>query len=211
LIWQKIVILICVPDFVFFAFMQNSYFIEGIKHITDPSAYDHMLFLLALCAPYSLQQWKKLLLLVTAFTIGHCITLALATTNILSFSSQIIEVLIPVTIIATGVTNLISIKKNSTSRFTPFLYGLILIIGLVHGMGFSSYLKMMLDKEDSLFAALALFNIGIEVGQLAIILTVLFLFYLLEKTTLNMVFVRICTSLLTMVVAAFLLFQNLAN
>lgn len=147
----------------------SMYFQLGYRHIIDVNGYDHILFIVALCAIYQLQDWKKLLILVTAFTIGHSVTLALSTLQIINFRSDIIEFLIPVTIFITALTNLF--RKNSVtnpSRFsTNYFYALF--FGLVHGLGFSNYLKSLLGKENSIFTPLLSFNLGLEIGQLIIV------------------------------------------
>lgn len=140
----------------------------GFTHITDLAGYDHMLFLLALCAAYQLPQWRQVLLLVTAFTFGHSASLAL---NILGESllpSDIIEFLIPVTIALTCVYNIFMSSRSKPSKM-GFNYGLALIFGLVHGMGFSNYLRMLLGSEESIFKPLFAFNIGLELGQILIV------------------------------------------
>ena len=150
----------------------------GMRHITDVTAYDHIIFVLALCGIYKLNDWKKVLILVSAFTIGHSITLALATLNVISFSRNFVEILIPITIIITALFN-ISSFETSQSKNGKLKYGLALVFGLIHGMGFSNYLKMMLDKGDSIFQPLLAFNIGVEIGQIGIVLIILMLSYLM--------------------------------
>ena len=150
----------------------------GMRHITDVTAYDHIIFVLALCGIYKLNDWKKVLILVSAFTIGHSITLALATLNVISFSRNFVEILISITIIITALFN-ISSFETSQSKNGKLKYGLALVFGLIHGMGFSNYLKMMLDKGDSIFQPLLAFNIGVEIGQIGIVLIILMLSYLM--------------------------------
>jgi hypothetical protein len=141
------------------------YFTLGLQHITDWNGYDHILFLLALCAPYSSKEAKKLFLLITSFTIGHSISLALAVLGIFSVNSDYIESLIPVTIIVTAILNII--RKPTHSQFSAFL--LAVFFGLVHGLGFSNYLRTLLGGEASLFTPLLSFNLGLEAGQLIIV------------------------------------------
>ena len=150
----------------------------GMRHITDITAYDHIIFVLALCGIYKLNDWKKVLILVSAFTIGHSITLALATLNVISFSRNVVEILIPITIIITALFNVISFEKKSNAS-SKTKYGLALMFGLIHGMGFSNYLKMMLDKGEKIFQPLLAFNIGVEIGQIGIVLIILMLSYLM--------------------------------
>jgi len=149
----------------------------GFDHITDPAGYDHILFVIALCAIYTLRQWRQVLILVTAFTIGHSITLALATLQLISFSSALIELLIPITILITAITNffyneprvrtLLVADANPPGR--AWRYGLALGFGLIHGMGFSSYLRSLLGREADIVQPLLAFNIGLELGQLLIV------------------------------------------
>lgn len=159
--------------------MQNFslYFNLGIEHITSLEGNDHILFLLALCARYLLKDWKKLLILVTAFTLGHCITLALSVLQIISFKTSLIEFLIPLTIIITAILNLNVKNFNFKSKF-PFIYFLALFFGLIHGLGFSNYLKSLLGKNESIVGQLFAFNIGLEVGQLVIVAFIMLVSYI---------------------------------
>ena len=143
--------------------LQVHYLQLGFEHITDLAGYDHMLFLLALCAAYVYSDWKKILVLVTAFTIGHSITLALAVLNIIPVNGAWIEFLIPVTIVATAAKNIIA-KEEKTTTVT---YLMALGFGLIHGMGFSNYLRSLLG--DELLLPLFSFNVGIEIGQLIVV------------------------------------------
>ena len=113
----------------------------GFKHITDFAGYDHMLFLVALCAIYRIQQWKSILVLVTAFTIGHCITLVLSSLDIFTIPSRIIEFLIPVTIFLTAINNIIGSNRLEGRLRMQKNYLMALFFGLIHGMGFSNYFK----------------------------------------------------------------------
>lgn len=155
----------------------EAYLRLGFSHITDLNGYDHLLFIVALCVVYQFSEWKKVLILVTAFTVGHSITLALATLNLVNFSSDIIEFLIPVTIALTAFGNLFNKPKmlyRPADEKTPRLrYTMALLFGLIHGLGFSTYLRSLLGKESSIFQPLLAFNIGLEIGQLAIVLIVL--------------------------------------
>ncbi|RFS17161.1 HupE/UreJ family protein [Emticicia sp. C21] len=144
----------------------------GYQHITDINGYDHILFVVALCAIYRITDWKKVLVLVTAFTIGHSITLALAALNIIEYSTELIEFLIPVTIIFTCITNLFHKSSDNAlakEDFSPVRYVLALGFGLIHGMGFSNYLRSLLGKDENIIPQLLAFNIGLEFGQIFII------------------------------------------
>ena len=151
----------------------------GFSHITDLQAYDHMLFLLALCAGLSLSRWRPVLWLATAFTLGHSLTLGLAALDVVSPDPAVVEPLILVTIILTAVLNLVfSQKGNNKQRwqyFIPFFFGLI------HGLGFSGYLKMLLMGEESVVWPLFSFNVGIELGQLLVIALILVVTWAIQK------------------------------
>ncbi len=150
----------------------NLYFEIGFRHIDDLKGYDHILFVMALCLRYEFTDWRKLLILVTAFTIGHSITLALSVFNLVSYSVKWIEFLIPVTIVLTTISNVFVKKFVFKSKF-PLIYFLALFFGLVHGLGFSNYLKSLLGTDHSVVWQLLAFNIGLEAGQLLIVLCVL--------------------------------------
>ena len=146
------------------------YFILGKDHILDYAhGYDHILFVVALCAIYVVRDWKKILILVTAFTIGHSTTLALAIFNIISFNASLIEFLIPLTIFITAVSNLFLKETSLTQGRVQVNYGLALFFGLIHGMGFSTYLRALLGKDQSIATQLFAFNIGLEFGQIIIV------------------------------------------
>lgn len=145
------------------------YFVLGREHILDyANGYDHILFVLALCAIYLVQDWKQVLILVTAFTIGHSITLALATLDIISVNSGWVEFLIPLTIFVTAVSNLFT-KESVVPSIVQVNYLLALFFGLIHGMGFSNYLKSLLGSQENLAMPLFAFNVGLEFGQIIIV------------------------------------------
>lgn len=146
----------------------------GFQHITDITGYDHILFIVALCAIYQLADWRQLLILVTAFTIGHSITLALAALNIIRVNALLVEFLIPVTIIVTALSNLVQ-KPAKQVAFGGIRYWLAAIFGLIHGMGFSNYLRSLLGKDAQIIKQLFAFNIGLEIGQLVIVIATLVL------------------------------------
>lgn len=149
------------------------YFNLGVQHITDLIGYDHILFLICLTAVYILKQWKQILILITAFTIGHSTSLVLASFDIIYVPTKWVEFLIPVTIFITAFWNLLN-KKDDVSKTTAIIkYIAALFFGLIHGLGFSNYLKSLLNAEDSLFMPLLGFNLGIEVGQIAIVAGIL--------------------------------------
>ena len=147
------------------------YFTLGWEHIISKDALDHQLFILALAAIYLLKDWKQVLILVTAFTIGHSITLALSVFDIIRFSSKWVEFLIPCTIVITAIVNLF--QKSFTPRSVRINYFLALFFGLIHGMGFANSIRFMLASDQSIGWGLFGFNVGLEVGQIAVVLTIL--------------------------------------
>ena len=147
----------------------------GLSHIADIQGYDHILFILALCGVYVLKQWKHVLILITAFTLGHSLTLVLATFNIISIPSSLIELLIPITILITATGNIVYKKVEFSKKLHVFKYFTALFFGLIHGLGFSNYLRSLLLQEQDLIMPLFAFNVGIELGQVLIVLGILFI------------------------------------
>ena len=155
----------------------------GFNHIANLSGMDHSLFVAALCIRYQLPDWKKWLILVTAFTIGHSITLVLSVFNYLDFSTNWIEFFIPVTILITSISNMF-VKKFSFNTKFPVIYFFALFFGLIHGLGFSFYLKSLLGISQNIAPALLAFNLGLEIGQILIVMAILvisFIFVMLLK------------------------------
>jgi hypothetical protein len=149
----------------------------GFGHIADPRAYDHILFVAALTAAYPPAAWRRLLWLVTAFTLGHSVTLALATLNVVHVNTRLVEVLIPVTIVLTSIAA-IRMSKNDDEQYGPAgaqwpAYLLASAFGLIHGLGFSTFLRSLLGGEESIVRPLFAFNLGLEVGQLFIVAAVM--------------------------------------
>jgi hypothetical protein len=153
------------------------YFKTGFEHIADLQGLDHILFLVALCLRYQFADWRKILVLVTAFTIGHSVTLALSVLDMVNYSVRWIEFLIPVTIVITAISNLFIKKFAFKSRF-PAIYFFALVFGLIHGLGFSSYLKSQLGADTGIVGQLLAFNLGLEVGQLMIVTAVLLISFI---------------------------------
>lgn len=149
----------------------------GYQHITDLKGFDHILFILALCAVYSTKQWKDVLVLVTAFTLGHSITLALSTLGLVNIDSDLIEFLIPLTILSTCVINfLYKFKKSiyAEAKNKKYIrYIIAALFGLIHGLGFSNYLKSLFGHETSILKPLLAFNLGLEIGQILIVAVIL--------------------------------------
>lgn len=163
----------------------QTYLQLGFEHIADLNGYDHILFIVVLCAVYQIHEWRKVGILVTAFTIGHSLTLALAALDVIRVSAAWIEFLIPVTIFLTALYNVIVHKRGQEeegtfSRKLNWNYLFALLFGLIHGMGFSNFFRsmMMPGEESSLVRQLLAFNVGVELGQLAIVAVILFLSFL---------------------------------
>lgn len=143
----------------------------GLEHILDKNGYDHIIFVIALCALYQAEDWKRVLVLVTSFTLGHSITLALSTFSIISIDSDLVEFLIPVTIFITAFANLFT--KPDGHKVSIRNYAFAGFFGLIHGLGFSNYLKSLLGRDESIVTQLFAFNIGLEVGQIIIVAVLL--------------------------------------
>jgi hypothetical protein len=160
------------------------YFQLGTEHILTREALDHILFVTALCLRYLIKDWKKVVILVTAFTIGHSVTLALSAFQLVHFSTKWIEFLIPITIVATAINNLIQKNANvNQPAKLPLIYFFALFFGLIHGLAYANTF-LSLEGSEGLVAHLLAFNVGIEVAQLlvvAIILTISFIFVQLLK------------------------------
>ena len=151
----------------------------GFQHITDPRGADHIVFLLALAAIYRFRDWRECVLVVTAFTVGHSLTLVLAVTGVLALSSALIEFLIPVTILVTALENLFVRDGDAAvwgRRYRPVFAG---VFGLVHGAGFANYLRSLFI--DRLAVPLLGFNVGLEIGQLMVIAVAFVAFAALDR------------------------------
>lgn len=156
------------------------YFKMGFTHVLDLAAYDHILFLIVLAVVFNMKEWTKLLWLVTLFTLGHSITLALAAYKVLEFPIDIIEFLIPLTIFITGFVNVITTKKTSTKSNRLNLF-FAFFFGFIHGLGFSNYFKMMIGQEQNKFLPLLEFALGIEGAQIIIVLSILIIGFILQN------------------------------
>jgi hypothetical protein len=147
------------------------YFKMGWQHIISADALDHQLFILALACVYTLWDVKRVLILVTAFTIGHSLTLALSVYDVIRFSSKWVEFLIPCTIFITALNNIFQIdRKGKSARIN---YYLALCFGLIHGMGFANAIRIMLAKDQTIGLGLFGFNVGLEAGQIFVVAIIL--------------------------------------
>ncbi|MBE2231111.1 MAG: HupE/UreJ family protein [Chitinophagaceae bacterium] len=149
------------------------YFGLGWEHIMSWDAMDHLLFIAVLAAIYIIHDWKQVLILVTAFTLGHSLTLALSVLDIIRFSQAWVEFLIPCTIVITAISNLF--QKKFTPRSIRINYFLALFFGLIHGMGFANTIRFMLAQDQSIGWGLFGFNVGLEAGQIVVVTVLLLL------------------------------------
>jgi len=156
------------------------YFKIGFTHIYNLAALDHILFLVALCALFTIADWRKLLVLITAFTIGHCLTLALVSMDVIRVNTRYVELLIPVTIMLTAIYNLYALRRKEDRLLSQSSnqYIMALVFGWIHGMGFSNYLRSTLFPGESLTTQLLAFNLGIELGQILIVGQILLIGYI---------------------------------
>ncbi|MEM6865393.1 MAG: HupE/UreJ family protein [Bacteroidota bacterium] len=145
----------------------------GFEHISNLAGYDHILFLVVLCAVYKIQQWRNILILVTAFTIGHTVTLALVSLEIFSIPSSTIKFLIPTTIFITALHNVIGGNPSKIKVNMWRNYAMALFFGFIHGMDFSNYFKALIMGTSSIFVPLLGFNLGIEIGQLLVVFSII--------------------------------------
>ena len=152
------------------------FFSLGWHHIISASALDHILFIIALSAIYIFKDWKKVLVLVTAFTIGHSLTLALSVYDIIRINNKLVEILIPCTIAITAGFNFL--QKDFTQKKIQLNYFFALFFGLIHGMGFANSIRFMMPEHESIGLPLLSFKIGLEAGQIVIVLLILLLSYL---------------------------------
>ena len=159
------------------------YFELGLTHILDLDGYDHILYVIALSTYFMSYGIKRLLYLISFFTVGHSIALALATFKLIQVNIPLVEFFIPITIILTSVVGMF---KAQDSHFKPskpslyFTYFLTLIFGLIHGMGFSNYLRSLLGKTENIVMELFAFNMGVEVGQILVVIAVLMVYGVLS-------------------------------
>ncbi len=152
----------------------------GINHVLDINAYDHVLFLIVLTVPYLFKDWKRVLTLVTMFTLGHTISMFLAVYGHVKVSSSIIEFLIPVSIFVVAIFNVLTSGKGAQKEKIGLMLFSTLFFGLVHGLGFASEFRMYMGKSSSKLIPLLEFALGIEMAQIIIVFLVLFLGYIFQ-------------------------------
>lgn len=179
----------------------------GLWHVLDFGAYDHMLFITIMLVNVSFTEWKKALKLVTCFTLGHSLTLAITLLWKPFLSAEIVEFLIPITILISALFALRQQSKESKSN--AIQYFLITFFGLVHGMGFAGYLGSLLPKGAEIWWMLLGFNVGIEVAQIVVAFVVLAVLYLISLTTKQTTrIVQTVISVVGVVISVFLAVQN---
>ncbi len=154
------------------------YFQLGFEHIVATDGLDHILFIAVLAAVYQLVAWRKILILVTAFTIGHSLTLALAALDVFMVDRALVELLIPVTIFITALLNFLEKPERAEGsvfdRFHLIRYGMAVVFGFIHGFAFSGLLRsMFVGTGESILGKLLAFNLGIEVGQILVVIALL--------------------------------------
>ncbi|PKV49282.1 HupE/UreJ protein [Aquimarina sp. MAR_2010_214] len=152
----------------------------GFGHVLDWHAYDHILFLIVLTVGYTFDSWKRILVLVTLFTIGHTFSLFLAAYNVVSVNSRLVEFLIPLSILMTGLFNVFTAKNTSKNSKIGILYGVTIFFGLIHGLGFSSYFKAISSNVSSKILPLIEFALGVEAAQIIIVLLVLIVSFVFQ-------------------------------
>lgn len=159
-------------DFIF-------YFREGWLHIMSTDATDHLLFIVALAIIHTFQDLKKVLILVTSFTIGHAVTLYLSAFEIVRFPVEVVEFAIPCTIVLTALINLLPVGAGDR-QIKQIQYPFAMAFGLIHGMGYANYIRMMLSKDQHFAMGLFSFNVGLEIGQIFVVLSILVISWLMD-------------------------------
>jgi hypothetical protein len=157
------------------------FFEKGLRHILDLSAYDHVLFLLALTIPYAFKDWKRLLLLATIFTIGHTVALLLSVFGVVIIKVNLVEFLIPITILVIAFFNLFTAGKSSKQESISIIGFVTLFFGIIHGLSFAGYFKTLVGgSPQSKLLPLSEFSLGIEVSQIVVVFIVLILSYIVQ-------------------------------
>lgn len=157
------------------------YFQIGLQHVLDIKAYDHVLFLIALAIPFSFKDWKRIVLLVTLFTVGHTMALLLSVMGIIAIKVNVVELLIPITILITALFNLFTAGKSNKKESINLIFFVTLFFGIIHGLGFSNYFKSLLGgSASSKLLPLSEFALGIEAAQIIVVFVVLILSYIVQ-------------------------------
>lgn len=157
------------------------YFNIGLKHVLNISAYDHVLFLIALTVPYAFKDWRRLLLLISLFTLGHTLALVLSVFGILYVKANLIEFIIPITILLVALFNLFTAGKNNKGEGISLLSFITLFFGIIHGLGFSNYFKTILPgNATQKLLPLSEFALGIETAQIIVVILILIISYIAQ-------------------------------
>ena len=183
----------------------------GLWHIADLNGYDHILFIIVACVMFHIREWKKILVLITAFTLGHSLTLALAVLKWIQIDTNFVELLIPITILLTAIWNILPFgkKQDENKGWFSFNYLIVLFFGLIHGLGFSNYLGMLLARNESPVIPLLGFNIGVELCQLLIVfIFMLISFVFLELLKVKMKHWTFSVSVFAILVSLYLISQT---
>jgi hypothetical protein len=176
------------------------YFQIGLKHVLDIRAYDHVLFLIALSIPFSFSDWRRIGLLVTIFTVGHTMALLLSIYGIIAVKVNVVEFLIPITILTTAFFNLFTAGKSSKTESINLVFFITLFFGIIHGLGFSNYFKSLLGgTPSSKLVPLSEFALGIESAQIVVVFVVLIFSYIVQT------FFRFSKRDWTLVMSAFII------
>ncbi len=176
------------------------YFNIGIKHVLNIGAYDHVLFLIALTIPYAFKDWRRLLLLISLFTVGHTLALVLSVYEIVYIKSNLIEFIIPITILVVAIFNLFTAGKNNKNESISLIAFVTLFFGIIHGLGFSNYFKTILPgKSADKLLPLTEFALGIETAQIIVVFVVLIISYIVQT------FFRFSKRDWTLVMSAFII------
>jgi hypothetical protein len=158
------------------------YFEIGLRHVLDIHAYDHVLFLMALVIPFTIKDWRRILLSVTLFTLGHTTALILSVYEIMVIKASVVELLIPITILSTALFNLFTIGKTNRKESLNLIFLITLFFGVIHGLGFSNYFKTILGgSSSSKLVPLLEFALGIEGAQITVVIAVLILAYIMQS------------------------------
>lgn len=152
----------------------------GINHVLDINAYDHVLFLIVLTVPYVFKDWKRVLILVSVFTLGHTLSLVLAAFSIVKVNATLVEFLIPITILIVAAFNVFTAGKGAQKEKIGVLFFSTLFFGLIHGLGFAREFQLMVGASDNKWLVLLEFALGIEIAQVIVVFLVLFLGYIMQ-------------------------------
>ena len=170
----------------------------GLLPVLDWNAIDHMLFLCALTIVYNFKDFKSFCWVVTFFTFGHTFSLIVSAFDLFKPSSQLIEFLIPTTIIVTSLYNILETKKSKNNLFE---YGFSIFFGLIHGFGFGNYFEMLTDSLDAKITPLIGFALGVELSQLVVVLVILIINTILNKLNLisRTIYIKIVSVIIILV------------